>query len=339
MPSLSVVMSVYNAREFLEAAIVSILDQTYADFEFVIINDGSTDGSEQIITRFAAKDSRIRLISRENRGLAQSLNEGVAASRGEYIARMDADDISLPTRFAAQMSAITELGVDVLGGAIRHLGGERDGQVEKYPLTDADIKFRMLIKSPLAHPAVMARAELLRRHPYSPHALQGQDYDLWTRLAVAGARFANLAEVCLVYRHQQGQATKRSGARQFEVACEAAAVYGERMYGLPREMVRNIRMGMRSERICPVDAVAWSLELARVARDNGVSPEWLRSALFVLARRSDSSSRLLRARGQLAAIEPRVVDGSLTLLYLSKLLPFSNAPWLIGALKRLRHRR
>jgi len=99
----SIVMSVYNAQKYLDEAIESILNQTYSNFEFIIINDGSTDKSLEIIENYAKKDSRIIVINRENKGLIYSLNEGIRKANGKYIARMDADDISLPQRLEKQV--------------------------------------------------------------------------------------------------------------------------------------------------------------------------------------------------------------------------------------------
>ena len=100
-PELSVVMAIYNGREFLREAIDSVLSQTMRDFEFVIVDDGSTDGSHSIVESYS--DPRIRIISQENTGLAQALNNGISESKGEFIARMDQDDICLPERFAVQL--------------------------------------------------------------------------------------------------------------------------------------------------------------------------------------------------------------------------------------------
>ena len=99
-------MPVYNAAHYVAGAVESILGQTFREFEFVIVDDGSIDGSTQILKRFAERDSRIRLIRRENRGLVASLNEGIEAARGEFIARMDADDIALPERLARQLESL-----------------------------------------------------------------------------------------------------------------------------------------------------------------------------------------------------------------------------------------
>ncbi|HIP11775.1 MAG TPA: glycosyltransferase family 2 protein, partial [Arcobacter sp.] len=102
-PMVSVLLSVYNGEKYLDEAIESILNQTYQDFEFIIINDGSTDKSLEIIEKYKKEDNRIVVISRENKGLIYSLNEGISQAKGKYIARMDADDISLATRFEEQV--------------------------------------------------------------------------------------------------------------------------------------------------------------------------------------------------------------------------------------------
>src|SRR5262245_4670824 len=103
-PLVSVVMPVYNAAAYVAQAVESIRAQTLGDFEFIIVNDGSTDRSPRLLEGFAARDSRIKLISRPNTGIVGALNDGVAAARGELIARMDADDVSLPTRLEKQVT-------------------------------------------------------------------------------------------------------------------------------------------------------------------------------------------------------------------------------------------
>src|SRR5438067_12011849 len=107
-PAISVIMSVYNAEAFLEAAVQSVLMQSFSDFEFIIIDDGSTDRSNQILQDYARKDNRVRLISRPNKGLTASLNEGLKLARGEFIARMDADDVAAPDRFKIQVEYLRD---------------------------------------------------------------------------------------------------------------------------------------------------------------------------------------------------------------------------------------
>ena len=107
-PAISVVMSVYNGARYLHPAVESILEQDFADFEFIIVDDGSTDGSGAILLEFAEKDARIRLIQRENRGLVASLNEAIALARAPLIARMDCDDIAMPDRFTRQIEYLAD---------------------------------------------------------------------------------------------------------------------------------------------------------------------------------------------------------------------------------------
>src|SRR4051794_24772902 len=107
-PPISVLLAVYNGGRYLRAAVDSILTQTFTDFEFIIIDDGSTDGSLATLREFAQRDPRINLVSRPNKGLTVTLNEGIALARGEFLARMDADDIALPQRFEKQIAYLRD---------------------------------------------------------------------------------------------------------------------------------------------------------------------------------------------------------------------------------------
>ena len=194
-PTISVVMSVYNAEQTLADSINSIINQTYQNFEFIIIDDGSTDTSLEIITSFSMKDDRIHLIINErNLGVAASLNKGIKVARGKFIARMDADDISLPKRFESQISFLenhTEVGV--LGTAINEklLSHRGESRVRSFEQNNDQIQWRLLFRCALFHPTVMARRHLFNENLYNPDYLVAQDYDLWTRLAPI-TEFANL---------------------------------------------------------------------------------------------------------------------------------------------------
>lgn len=205
-PIISVVMSVYNGGEFLAGAIESVLVQTFRDFEFIIVNDGSTDGSLAILEECAQRDCRIRLISRENRGLTASLNEGIANARGEWIARMDADDISLPDRFEKQMAWLQKTGADICGGWIR-LTGTLFHRVWQYYGSGDAIRLKLLFGSAFAHPTVMLRTDIAKANPYSENARYVEDYELWARLARLGVKMTNYPGVVLRYRIHPGQVT------------------------------------------------------------------------------------------------------------------------------------
>ncbi len=192
-------MSVYNGQKHLREAIDSILNQTYENFEFIIINDGSTDTSEEIIKSY--KDSRIKLINnKKNLGLPASLNKAIKLSRGEYIARMDADDISEIERLEKQVEFMEKnLSVDVCGTWINILGSFKGKW--KYPTNDEDIKTRLLFNNVIVHPSVMFRRRSLLKNNlyYDPNFRKIQDYELWAR-AVGKLRFANINKYLLKYR-------------------------------------------------------------------------------------------------------------------------------------------
>lgn len=206
MPIISVVMSVYNGGQFLAGAIESVLSQTFRDFEFIIVNDGSTDGSPEILEGYAQRDCRIRLISRENRGLTASLNEGIACARGIWIARMDADDISLPDRFEKQLAWLQQTGADICGGWIKLTGTLFHRVWRNYSSSDA-IRLKLLFGSAFAHPTVMLRTNIAMANPYSEEAHYVEDYELWARLAKLGVKMTNYPGVVLRYRIHPGQVT------------------------------------------------------------------------------------------------------------------------------------
>jgi glycosyltransferase involved in cell wall biosynthesis len=227
-PTISVVMPVYNARRYVARAVESILAQKFTDFEFVIIDDGSTDGSTDVLRRYAARDSRVRLVSRPNTGLVLALNEGLALARGRFIARMDADDISLPDRFEHQLSAFR--GNDRLmavGGSfiLIDAAGRR---LTRFPQPTDNSTIQQLLVSghcPLSHPTVLMRREaVLSLGGYDPVHATAEDLDLWLRLGEIG-ELANVPEIVLEYRVHGASASEVAGARQRRAAryaCEAA---------------------------------------------------------------------------------------------------------------------
>lgn len=198
-PKVTVLMPVYNGEKYVGEAIESILGQTFKYFEFLIINDGSTDKSEEIIRSY--KDPRIRLINNErNLGLADSLNIGLKEASGEYIARMDQDDISLPSRLAKQVTFLDQhpdIGVVGSQATIIDEHGQKQSLLS-LPLTHPLIAWTMFFKNPMAHPSVMMRRSVLSKQFYQPESCP-EDYELWSRL-IFRTKFVNFAEPLIRYR-------------------------------------------------------------------------------------------------------------------------------------------
>lgn len=209
----TVLMPVYNAAPFLREAIESILSQTFRDFEFLIINDGSTDQSREIILSFS--DSRIRLLDNPgNIGLIATLNRGIREARGKYIVRMDADDISLTSRLEKQVGAMkSDPGIAVLASFVDFIN--TDGEVTGHWSTDREavseneIRSLMMKTNCIAHPSIMMRKEIAEKFLYHPKRKGAEDWDLWMRLLAAGERIAKQPEVLLKYRIHHGSITAR----------------------------------------------------------------------------------------------------------------------------------
>lgn len=227
-PKVTVLMAVYNGERFLRQAIDSILEQTFTDFEFVIVDDGSTDSTWQILQEYAEEDARIVLLQNQtNQGLAKSLNRGLEIARGEYIARMDADDVSLPERFDVQVSfldAHTQVGV--VGSAIKMIdAGGNYLKTIRHPKSHSFILWNLCFHTPFAHPAVMFRKEVVDCvGGYVDDLAVNQDRDLWQRLSSV-TRFANLPEALLLFRRHNRSITHQFG----NVQARHSAKAGQRM--------------------------------------------------------------------------------------------------------------
>ena len=186
-PQISVVMSVYNGEKYLHEAIDSILDQTSTDFEFIIIDDGSTDDSAEIINLYS--DNRIKLIQQENKGLAAALNEGIKIAKGKYIARMDADDISEPDRFDVQFQYMEENPRCVVVGSLSNIIS-KDGDflyLEERSTDKSELKKTLPNDTPFAHGSGFMRASALHSvGGYKEQMRFSQDVLLWIDLAELG---------------------------------------------------------------------------------------------------------------------------------------------------------
>jgi len=209
MPKLSVIMAVYNQEDFLKESIESILTQTFEDFEFIIVDDGSVDSSANIIKSYL--DPRIRYIKNDvNKGLIFSLNRavGMVSSTADFIARMDSDDISLPFRFEKQVDFLdNNPNIDILGSAIRFFGNEIPIQDIYFPLNNNEIVPSFYFMNPIAHPTIMLRTKtILNEYKYSLDYYKFEDYALWANM-IGRAKFFNLNEVLLKYRRHFGNVT------------------------------------------------------------------------------------------------------------------------------------
>ena len=203
-PIISVVMPVYNGERFLREAIESILNQTYDNFEFLIIYDHSADNTLSIIQEFQKQDDRIVLINGDGKKLIHALNKGIGKAKGKWIARMDADDVSLPTRFESQIHHMSCLGLDVCGG--HSLLIDSDGKINGIgivPRTHDLCGLSMMFMVPFAHSSVMISKDFLINSSleYGQSKYQiAEDYDLWVRMFSQGAKFGNVDDVVIRYR-------------------------------------------------------------------------------------------------------------------------------------------
>lgn len=204
MPTVSVLMSVYNGERYLAEAVESILNQSFTDFEFIIINDGSTDRTSEILCQYT--DSRIRLVEQANMGLTRSLNKLLALTRGKYVARMDADDISLPERFAQQVAFLDSHPDTGVVGTAALVRDEIKGGEWIYPVATSDERIRRsLVKgNPLVHTSVMMHKSVIEKMGgYNESYTFAQDYELWTRL-IKHTKMANLPDILVIHREHSG---------------------------------------------------------------------------------------------------------------------------------------
>lgn len=229
-PAVSVLMPVHNGEHYLKEAVESILAQTFADFEFLIIDDGSTDRSRQIVESFS--DPRIVLVANaENRGTVHVLNQGIALARGRYIARMDADDISLPERLERQVRFMNEHpDIGVSGTGMRLIKNGKLRNIRTHAASDQELKIQLLFSPCFFHPTVIIRAELAKAHPYPDNLVYTQDYNYWTKLAPLTS-FANLGEVLLHFREHEGQISTRKADMQVSNARALRTEYLRRLVG------------------------------------------------------------------------------------------------------------
>ena len=206
-------MPAFNAEQLIGESIASVLAQTYPHFELLILDDGSSDKTSEVVRGF--QDPRIQILRHDqNQGLVSSRNDLVRAAKGKYIAFLDADDLAEPSRLAAQVEFL-EGGMADICGADHYTLYQATGKLKKSKQvhSDADIRAMMVVACPLCNPSVMGKAELFKSHPFDSSVDVSEDYALWQTLSLAGHRFANLRKILLTYRVHSSQISQQKLAQ------------------------------------------------------------------------------------------------------------------------------
>jgi glycosyltransferase involved in cell wall biosynthesis len=247
LPKVTILMPLYNAENYLHCAIESVLSQSFRDFEFVIINDGSTDSSREIVNFYS--DNRIRFIDRKtNHGLVYTLNEGIAVAKGSLIARMDSDDINFPERIEEQVAFLeNNQEVGIVGTSIECIGskGQRIG-VWEHPLDDLTIRWDLLFRTSFAHPTVMIRSHIIHEYNlrYSTSFYPSEDYDFWTRLLLH-TKGANIRKPLYKYRIHKNNTSNTKAFKQYQNSTLVAFYHVQRTFPeleISLETMHNMRV-------------------------------------------------------------------------------------------------
>lgn len=242
-PTVSVVMPVRDAADTVAQAIASIRQQTFRDWEILVVDDGSTDDSHAIAEAASEADPRIRPLVSPGHGIVSALNHGLTQARGRFIARMDADDVSLPERLAAQVELLeARPDIGVAGCRVR-FGGDANAsrgyalhvEWSNSLLTPGEIALNRFIESPLAHPSVMFRRELAARHGGYRDGAFPEDYELWLRWLDAGVRFAKASAVLIVWNDPPARLSRTHPRYAMDAFYAVKAEY------LTREIARTAR--------------------------------------------------------------------------------------------------
>jgi glycosyltransferase involved in cell wall biosynthesis len=232
MPSVSVLMPVYNGASYLKESMESILNQSFEDYEFLIVNDGSTDESAIIIDSF--HDSRVKHVKlNANEGIVNALNTGLSKALGEYIVRMDADDIALPQRIERQVEFMNRNSkVGIAGSWVNYFGAKKG--IMQTPVSHEEILWALTVDSAIFHPSIIFRKRLIDETGFNysaayPHA---EDYAMWVELSDK-ATLANIPEVLLNYRFTESSVSARYESIQRQSASALARTMHEKLLKRP----------------------------------------------------------------------------------------------------------
>ena len=249
----SVIMSVYNGEKYLVQAIDSILNQTYQNFEFIIIDDCSTDNSSHILQEYAQKDSRIKIIKKEKnigiKGFIENLNLGISIAKGKYIARMDQDDVSLPERFQKQVDFLENNPEITLVGAQLNLINEQNKITGEAiaALQHRDIVKRITSQIQLFHPVIMFRKD--QNIQYREKFIYCEDYDLYLNLITQGKKLANINEKLLHYRILESSISRKGDNFVKKLMVEKALYF----YKLRKENGQDLYETFNNEEVLEIN--------------------------------------------------------------------------------------
>ena len=238
MPRVTVLLPAYDCAPFVREAVDSVLGQTYRDFELVVVDDGSTDGTAEVLASY--DDPRMVVLTQENAGMAAALNRGLAVARGDLVARMDGDDRSAPERLARQVAFLdAHPDVSVVGSRYRRMDVDGvPGIVVRLMRHDKDLRREMYLTSPFTHGCVLMRKDaVLAVGGYDGTLWPAEDYDLWTRI---GGRLANLPDVLYDYREHASTSTLAAQDAQGRVVADALWASAPPPRRTPPEVARSL---------------------------------------------------------------------------------------------------
>lgn len=268
-------MPCYDAERFLPAALDSLLGQTFGDLEILAIDDGSGDRTPDILERFAGREERVRVLRNEtNEGVIRTLNRGVTEARGEFIARMDADDVAAPRRIERQVEVLAGRPEIVLvGTGVELIDGEDAHRLRPRPLrclTPAGARFAALFAMPVAHPTVLARTAVMRAYPYggTPDSLHTEDYEMFARMLADGLGFCNIDEPLLTARVDAASVSVRFERAQVDNFVRCAARHLERTLGMrPDPAAQRVLVNRIDDTVGPGDLRQGLRWLDRIERE------------------------------------------------------------------------